>query len=405
MTSLIAWLDASSEEQRRMREIIRLFSDRESRDELGLGQIRDALSDGLFPGTSTLHTRARYALFVPWTYMIAARHHSPEAEADRLQRKLIGALRDSDDHSGLLGLQAGVGLKTLPSSIYWSMLRRFEILVGPDMAPSDALAFDGTPLPADLLDGPSDASARAWSPTIPPPPAGFPAAVHGGFALTADEAGWLRDRILDAVPGSLLAHLMVHAPDDDSDAPWTDSAALSASGDAKDLLDHARRFSAVIHGAQLLYNTMLAEQYESAGFDRLPPKADAYRDRFARWAQTVDGAAGLADWDVGALLARVGAIRGRPLHPRTTQFTREWTETVRSARDGLSVDDPSARAIIHRRERQTKGAQARLHNLRRLQTWGGASAARALTFRWPNVHRLAHDIHDGLSRDQETHHA
>ena len=49
MTSLIAWLDASSEDQRRMREIVNLFSERESRDELGIGQVRDALSDRFGP--------------------------------------------------------------------------------------------------------------------------------------------------------------------------------------------------------------------------------------------------------------------------------------------------------------------------------------------------------------------
>ncbi|WP_041316998.1 DUF6361 family protein [Mycolicibacter sinensis] len=62
MTSLIAWLDASSEDQRRMREIVGLFSERESRDELGIGQVRDALSDLMWPGTSVLFTRARYFL-------------------------------------------------------------------------------------------------------------------------------------------------------------------------------------------------------------------------------------------------------------------------------------------------------------------------------------------------------
>lgn len=41
MPSLIAWLDASSEEQWRMRDIIRLFADRERRDGLGLGHLRD----------------------------------------------------------------------------------------------------------------------------------------------------------------------------------------------------------------------------------------------------------------------------------------------------------------------------------------------------------------------------
>lgn len=64
--SLIAWLDADTDDQARMREIVKLFTDRDSRDELGLGQVRDAISDGLFPGTSVLLTRARYLLLVPW---------------------------------------------------------------------------------------------------------------------------------------------------------------------------------------------------------------------------------------------------------------------------------------------------------------------------------------------------
>jgi hypothetical protein len=66
MPSMIAWLDASREDQRRMREIVNLFTQSESRDELGIGQVRDAFRDSLSPGTSTLHTRARYLLFVPW---------------------------------------------------------------------------------------------------------------------------------------------------------------------------------------------------------------------------------------------------------------------------------------------------------------------------------------------------
>ena len=36
------------------------------RDEVGLLAIHQAVSDRLFPGTSVLHTRLRYGLFVPW---------------------------------------------------------------------------------------------------------------------------------------------------------------------------------------------------------------------------------------------------------------------------------------------------------------------------------------------------
>ena len=47
-----------------------LFEEKESRDELGLGPIRDSITDHLLPGTSTIQTRVRYMLFVPWIYMM-----------------------------------------------------------------------------------------------------------------------------------------------------------------------------------------------------------------------------------------------------------------------------------------------------------------------------------------------
>ena len=54
VTSTIAWLDVSAEEQRRAREFLALFTQAESRDELGLGQIRDTFSNTLFPGISVI---------------------------------------------------------------------------------------------------------------------------------------------------------------------------------------------------------------------------------------------------------------------------------------------------------------------------------------------------------------
>ena len=55
-----------------------LFQERESRDELGLGAIRDSIADHLFPGTSTIQTRLRYMLFIPWLFR-AGRPGVPEA--------------------------------------------------------------------------------------------------------------------------------------------------------------------------------------------------------------------------------------------------------------------------------------------------------------------------------------
>ena len=67
--SSIAWIDFSEQDRRQMIEIVSLFKDRDTRDELGLGSIRNAFADLFLPGTSTLQTRARYFFFVPWIYL------------------------------------------------------------------------------------------------------------------------------------------------------------------------------------------------------------------------------------------------------------------------------------------------------------------------------------------------
>lgn len=56
------------DEQSRVGRILASLSQSESRDELGLGGVRDSLADRLFPGTSTIQTRLRYFFIVPWCF-------------------------------------------------------------------------------------------------------------------------------------------------------------------------------------------------------------------------------------------------------------------------------------------------------------------------------------------------
>ncbi|MGL5826488.1 MAG: DUF6361 family protein [Nocardioides sp.] len=134
MPSTIAWLDSSREEQRRMRGVINLFSQTESRDELGIGQVRDSFSDQLLPGTSALHTRARCLLLIPWCYSAAAGRATSGEDLQRRagdnERRLIVALNNAGAHDGLIGRNVLTELKTLPSSLYWSALGQWGVLVG-----------------------------------------------------------------------------------------------------------------------------------------------------------------------------------------------------------------------------------------------------------------------------------
>lgn len=58
--SSLAWIDFDEAERQRAQRIMALYQERKSRDELGLGAIRDSISDHLFPGASTIQTRLRY---------------------------------------------------------------------------------------------------------------------------------------------------------------------------------------------------------------------------------------------------------------------------------------------------------------------------------------------------------
>ncbi|GIJ06972.1 DUF6361 family protein [Micromonospora andamanensis] len=172
MASGLSWLDSSRDDQQRMRELLKLFSDAESRDELGIGQVRDAFSDLLFPGTSVLQTRARYLLIVPWCYQEAQRRglrgERLAAQVDRNERKVIAALLRGDDTEGVIGRRAGVGVRTLPSAIYAAALLRYGIRTGDDDAPDRRLSPGLSE--ADEL---ADRSSGAWHATLPVAPASF----------------------------------------------------------------------------------------------------------------------------------------------------------------------------------------------------------------------------------------
>ena len=80
MASTFTWLDYSEHERRQFDEIIKGFNEKDTRDELGLGSVRDAFANMLFPGVSTIQTRARYFLFVPWVYQeVERRKERPSA--------------------------------------------------------------------------------------------------------------------------------------------------------------------------------------------------------------------------------------------------------------------------------------------------------------------------------------
>ena len=65
--SAIGWVDYSSAERERVSQVLSMLKEKGTLDELGIGQIRDAFADVLFPGFSTIQTRAKY--FITLSYI------------------------------------------------------------------------------------------------------------------------------------------------------------------------------------------------------------------------------------------------------------------------------------------------------------------------------------------------
>ncbi len=398
MPSMIAWLDASREDQRRMREIVNLFTQSESRDELGIGQVRDAFSDSLFPGTSTLHTRARYLLFVPWCFVAAAAKGGTaaggEQRAEDNERALIAGLRDLGATDGLIGRVAGVAVKTLPSTLYWGALRQYAIVQVAE--PLDALGRRISPDPDQ--EELAERVLGAWSPTLPPVPAGFPRHPETGFELSRAEAGWLQERMLGGTEGSLLHHLASdgHRPQANSDAPWNDAVCHTSAPEMRRTLEHARLFSLAAHGASYLYNLLIAERYVKAGHTRIETPVERYRDLLQEWAQECEkNDRELSAWDRSAFWDLILAVNPQ-VRPVTRAFLSAWFGRVCNLEIHRAADDEALRQLIARRERTQKGSQSRLTNDRLLASWSGQSGTRRLTYRWDQVNRIIQDLHDGL---------
>lgn len=373
-----------------MQEVIELFRERDTVDELGIGSVRDAFSNLLFPGTSVLHSRARYFLFVPWIYAELERQRVPSGEiADRARRdeiRLIYALIEGNEEegSGVIGAVAREGLKQLPSYAYWNGLEILGVRLYHGSIDRYHRSIDSyyqllREAPRSEGDEPTDGVRPNWDAGLPPRPELL--LESASFDLTGDEAMYLRDRIHASAPGSLLDAFVSRArPARRVAFAWHHPDIGKLPKDLANSVELARVFSEVMHGASLLYNLMLAEARE------FTPRVEEYRGRLEEWAVQVNIP---ATWSWDAFWA-VALLSNPRIRMPTRRFVEGWFAVGSS---GLDIaDDPRARLLISDRERITKGSQARLHNRRALELWGGSSGASQLSFRWPIVERMINDI-------------
>lgn len=131
----LGWVDFSREARKRAFEALAALSEPGAVDELGFGTLRDAFADALFPGTSTLQTRAKYFILVPCAIRYALEKQQALRQVERecccQMWKTCGRSREAGV-IGNLGLKNGEEwIQRTPSEIYWAGLRKLGILCSP----------------------------------------------------------------------------------------------------------------------------------------------------------------------------------------------------------------------------------------------------------------------------------
>ncbi|WP_417235292.1 DUF6361 family protein [Arthrobacter sp.] len=392
MPSVIAWLDASSAETSRMRELVKLFEVPESIDDLAIGQFRDIISNSLFPGTSVLHVAARYLLLVPWCYQTASSAKSGEllrTTGELTERRLIRRFQELGVDR-FIGRSAGDRVAQLPSAAYWSALRAWGI-VRQDVERSgigDAMIEESELRPQGLPGEP------VWHAGLPVAPAGFPSTEAQGIALNRPEAEWLRDRLLATVGDSLLAQMAAKPQRllKSSVAPWADPCAQVATGDAAIWLKHAEAYSALQRGLDTTYYHLVTSRAHARyGSEAEEPDHSLMDD----W-QTDDHYRELLQrWDLDDFLRRAQKANPR-IQPGSIYFLRRSVEELASGKH--LAENEALHRMVRDREKRAKGANSRFVNERRLRAWTPPERVNTQTFRWQQVRNMIVDLREGLAR-------
>ena len=425
MASQIGWIDFSPRDRDRVKRFMEILGMGGVMDELGIGMIRDNMSNKLFPGFSTLYTRAKYFFITPYILMERDKKQNKKESGKEYFQKaeiqsnfVIGRFYHANPHRGnesYFGKDKKDGiLKRQPSEVYWSGILHYHLLE--TNCSLDQLLAEKHSLMDELLSnnrgddvtieqgeqksyGCENISYDArWLNKLE----------NNGLTLTRTEAETLKDRFLKYSPNSLPAALVnipslwslykiAHAESKESN--YLDNAFIHfvrssietiSNETLKQNLILAHDLALFLHGAHLAYNIQIWTKAE-AGQDFI----NKFRNQAREWYETLSSSMiNYADFNINE------CIEGTNLRVPTQSFLREMQKMVYEKRSWALIENPLCE-LVEKQERWNKKAKSRFVKLEKDQVidemeklqWLGLSL---LNYRYYSTLSVVTDIYQGL---------
>ena len=427
---MLAWLDFDSDAMKRAHELLQQFRDARTLDHLRLGGVRDDVADYFFPATSTIMPHARYLILVPRAFLLLeaetrkkgyslqqaiARLDDIEAiQAKELISELGKKLRKPAPNgkdlegSGIIGWDKlretdykGFVSQT-PSKSYWASIRKLQIRIPKGSrvnyirdimarAPTKSARF-GVPEEEsvglesiiwnkDVLDLSKEATAC--------------------LELNRKQAEFIRRQYVGL--NSLMSRLLT-APSKDikTKADLREFQYVwdypLPSGDNL-VVEYSRRLAALIQGANLVYGTMVTNEYDLNNHHEFK----AWRPALDEWfdsPKTKLGAscAKLTEWAAIETICKKRALDLSFLKQVQTclKKAKSLTEFLESCGDPITRREHGIKPVSYRLGRMKGGDAADKKKFRERVIRQPVRLTRAPDFRWGMASDFIWNINSGL---------
>lgn len=307
----LGWIDYSRQERDTIKELLKILGEPSSVDELGVGIVRDSISDLLYPGTSVLHTRAKYYILIPELFKKAMKSGlttMPEVRKfiDSDQDKIARALRRAIDEetgtkaSGIIGGRSDRAVKMKPARIYWNAMRTTEMLCHPTLSFDDAcmavasynrksqnvsIKYESDEAGGDA----EDAGLNGFSLFNTPCKQNIDDFIaNPTLHLTSGEAMYLMEQFKR--PFIMKNTLMEYCLKTKQSFAGTAFSDIEIQSDMPSVLAHnielAKEFADFIYGAYIVYNLLF---FENGGENATEEQKQYLEDKYSEWKQQTCG--------------------------------------------------------------------------------------------------------------------